>query len=671
MQHNYYNNSAKVRVYASSAQGGRKYMEDEYALVQYKLPLNHNNKDVLQRPFMFFGIFDGHGGEMAAQYSRDHLCRNIVKQKEFWSQDNRKVCLAIHRGFVRTQRDMLNEVGKWPKTSTGLPSTAGTTASIVFVMNGHYYTGHVGDSRIVLGRQTRHSNQWIACPMTRDHKPESPREKERIEASGGQVMNKSGVGRVVWNRPKPQLNPNSDCESQSYDVIPFLAVARALGDLWSLNKSSDTFIVSPEPDVHCIPIDPSDRCLILASDGLWNMVNNQTAIKVVHDFEQGHKPYCLPTVGEIQQSHASQLLDVCMNRWSQSRYRADNTTVLTILFDTFDHPNPNYIPEFPEADSADEDSELTDSDDDILCQGLQNMPPFPNFGFSSQSNSSYDLLQNYYEQDEDPDDDPKDSLKLVGDTIHTIEFEEDLQTSSEAVATLVSNLIDHVCLVSDSPATADHCDYHQLSEPHPVRLSAISHLKYNELSDDQLLLTRFNHWSNPYIVTDYMQNNHSTVLTVDKTMFGNMDTWPTKNASPTPLKIVLHESQNLLESSNSDYDNCDCPSDKIEGEQVVAPIATNWTNFFNPDITSPDSTSAYLHPSSFNNFHVPNLQCKRKYDLDISIDETAISASIDQVQTYHNASNSDRLFRHFPTKKFCASNLDSTEEHGMTSASFC
>ena len=226
-------------------------------------------------------------------------------------------------------------------------------------------------------------------------------------------------------------------------------------------------------------------------------------------------------------------------------------------------------------------------------------------------------------------------------------------------------------MVSDSPATADHCDYHQLSEPHPVRLSAISHLKYNELSDDQLLLTRFNHWSNPYIVTDYMQNNHSTVLTVDKTMFGNMDTWPTKNASPTPLKIVLHESQNLLESSNSDYDNCDCPSDKIEGEQVVAPIATNWTNFFNPDITSPDSTSAYLHPSSFNNFHVPNLQCKRKYDLDISIDETAISASIDQVQTYHNASNSDRLFRHFPTKKFCASNLDSTEEHGMTSASFC
>ena len=134
------------------------------------------------------------------------------------------------------------------------------------------------------------------------------------------------------------------------------------------------------------------------------------------------------SVGEIQQSHASQLLDVCMNRWSQSRYRADNTTVLTILFDTFDHPNPNYIPEFPEADSADEDSELTDSDDDILCQGLQNMPPFPNFGFSSQSNSSYDLLQNYYEQDEDPDDDPKDSLKLVGDTIHTIEFEEDCKS---------------------------------------------------------------------------------------------------------------------------------------------------------------------------------------------------------------------------------------------------
>lgn len=104
-------------------------MEDEYSMVHYKCsPTNLSDDDdqssslsdapieddeLPRRSFMFFGIFDGHGGEMAARYSRDNLCKNIVRQKEFWSNDNKLICLAIHRGFVRTQRNMLNEVGKW------------------------------------------------------------------------------------------------------------------------------------------------------------------------------------------------------------------------------------------------------------------------------------------------------------------------------------------------------------------------------------------------------------------------------------------------------------------------------------------------------------------------------------------------------------------------------
>ena len=42
---------------------------------------------------------------------------------------------------------------KWPKTASGLPSTAGTTASIAFIRRGKIFIGHVGDSAIVLGVQ--------------------------------------------------------------------------------------------------------------------------------------------------------------------------------------------------------------------------------------------------------------------------------------------------------------------------------------------------------------------------------------------------------------------------------------------------------------------------------------------------------------------------------------
>jgi protein phosphatase 1D len=37
--------------------------------------------------------------------------------------------------------------------------------------------------------------------------------------------------------------------------VPFLAVARSLGDLWSYNYKTEEFVVSPEPDVSVIDID--------------------------------------------------------------------------------------------------------------------------------------------------------------------------------------------------------------------------------------------------------------------------------------------------------------------------------------------------------------------------------------------------------------------------------
>lgn len=257
--------------------------------------------------------------------------------------------------------------------------------------------------------------------MTHDHKPESPREKKRIEAAGGQVINKSGVGRVVWNRPKPSLNPSASprSEPQSYDVIPFLAVARALGDLWSLNKSLDTFIVSPEPDVNCIPVDPADRCLILASDGLWNMMNNSTAVKVVQDFEIGHKPYCLPTIGELQQSHATNLLDECMARWSRSRYRADNTTVLTIIFDNGSEVSDD------EDEFSDTDSEITDSEEEIDPEAQNRIPFSANF---VNQNRLYDLFRGHFDNEYQDQDDLDDLFgnkedSLIGETIHEMSFQ--------------------------------------------------------------------------------------------------------------------------------------------------------------------------------------------------------------------------------------------------------
>ena len=56
----------------------------------------------------------------------------------------------------------------------------------------------------------------------------------------------------------------------------------AAGDLWSYNTERDVFIVSPEPDVSAYTLDVQQTgCIVLASDGLWNMVRPQEAVDLV------------------------------------------------------------------------------------------------------------------------------------------------------------------------------------------------------------------------------------------------------------------------------------------------------------------------------------------------------------------------------------------------------
>ncbi|XP_024301389.1 protein phosphatase 1D [Oncorhynchus tshawytscha] len=276
-----------------------------------------------QRSVAFFAVFDGHGGREAAQFARDYLWEFIKKQRGFWSKDDEEVCAAIRKGFVACHHAMWKKLPEWPKTLTGLPSTSGTTASVVVIRGNRMYVAHVGDSAIVLGVQDDLTDQFIkAVEVTQDHKPELPKERERIEGLGGSVIKKSGVNRVVWKRPR--LTHNGPVRrSTVIDQIPFLAVARALGDLWSYDFYSGEFVVSPEPDTCVLTLDPhKHRYIILGSDGLWNMVPPQDAVSMCQDNDEAMAPCGV--------SSARQLVSHALLRWRQRMLRADNTSAIVI-----------------------------------------------------------------------------------------------------------------------------------------------------------------------------------------------------------------------------------------------------------------------------------------------------------------------------------------------------
>uniref|UniRef100_A0A182VY57 PPM-type phosphatase domain-containing protein n=1 Tax=Anopheles minimus TaxID=112268 RepID=A0A182VY57_9DIPT len=319
-----------LRVTGHTSIGGRKYQED-YFSVAYQQTENDQNLE-----YAYFGIYDGHGGAEASLYAKEHLMNTIVSQKLFWSENDDDVLKSIREGYIQTHYSMWREQDKWPKTSSGLPSTAGTTASIAFIRRGKIYIGHVGDSGIVLGyqndKESAHDGRWVATPLTEDHKPESYAEKMRIMSCGGKVVTKSGVPRVVWNRPRIG-HKGPVRRSTPIDEIPFLAVARSLGDLWSYNSAMDEFVVSPVPDVSVIEIDPKKyRCLIFGTDGLWNVMSPKNAVDIVRNAEMENIRIALEG-GNEWKNPSKLLVNEALDRWSRSNMKADNTSVVIIMLD--------------------------------------------------------------------------------------------------------------------------------------------------------------------------------------------------------------------------------------------------------------------------------------------------------------------------------------------------
>jgi serine/threonine protein phosphatase PrpC len=132
----------------------------------------------------------------------------------------------------------------------------GSTAVAVVVHesdDGHrtLLSANVGDSRAVLSRGGR------AVDLTRDHKPNDEREKARIMALGETIE---------WDQ---------DCKVHR---VRNLSLARAIGDRYAKPA------VSAEVDIRHFPVaEGEDEFVLLASDGLWDVLSSQDAVSFVRE----------------------------------------------------------------------------------------------------------------------------------------------------------------------------------------------------------------------------------------------------------------------------------------------------------------------------------------------------------------------------------------------------
>lgn len=86
-----------------------------------------------------------------------------------------KECLV--QSFLEIKDDLL-------KTTIEVASS-GTTANIIFLMKSRLFCANLGDSRAVLGKRV--GSTWFNQALSFDHKPDNPKELERITKCNGRV----------------------------------------------------------------------------------------------------------------------------------------------------------------------------------------------------------------------------------------------------------------------------------------------------------------------------------------------------------------------------------------------------------------------------------------------------------------------------------------------------
>lgn len=209
---------------------------------------------------LFCGVFDGHGpyGHMVAKKVRDSLPLKLIAQ---WNlHPNYKSNMSTLREcFIKACKVMDRELKMHHYIDC---SSSGTTAVTVLKQGQDLVIANVGDSRAVLGSQDG-DGSLIAVQLTTDLKPNLAREAERIRICKGRVFslkNEPGVPRV-W---LPKVNS------------PGLAMSRAFGDFCLKNYG-----VISVPDVSYHRITHKDQFVVLATDGVWDVLSNKQVVSIV------------------------------------------------------------------------------------------------------------------------------------------------------------------------------------------------------------------------------------------------------------------------------------------------------------------------------------------------------------------------------------------------------
>ena len=203
---------------------------------------------------MVFEIFDGHGGDEMSTYLQANLAK-IYKQNLLLNKGN--IILSLKNAFHDADDEMRGQLNM-----EGLGST-GTLVHIVRRLGPvlEVYSANVGDSRVSLI-----SPEHI-IRLSYDHRTTDEKEKKRILESGMEIIDDRICGTLMLTR----IFGNYEYKEE--------------------NENGNNKGLICEPFISKIEIDLSieNQFLILASDGIWDILTEEEVQNIIKKYQDTQK----------------------------------------------------------------------------------------------------------------------------------------------------------------------------------------------------------------------------------------------------------------------------------------------------------------------------------------------------------------------------------------------
>jgi serine/threonine protein phosphatase PrpC len=237
----------------------------------------------------FFGVYDGHGGNICADFLHNHLHQYIIMDNEF----PKNPVEAIRRGFQRAENEFLLTIAM--NKAGELVEKSGSCAIVCMIIDNMCYISNVGDSRALMSINGGKST----LALSTDHKPNHEVETKRIIENGGKIY--QYLSKIIFRTQTPTKNlnlqflnlssntPNNYKHSNQMLIGPHrvfpgrLSVSRTFGDVEAkFPKFGGKYnVIVAEPEISSFELSKEIDFIVLGCDGIYDQLNNEDITKCV------------------------------------------------------------------------------------------------------------------------------------------------------------------------------------------------------------------------------------------------------------------------------------------------------------------------------------------------------------------------------------------------------